>query len=49
MKTTDERIEEIILHVKEAGSTFDPLDEIILKSRLESLVIQAQLELLQKK
>jgi len=46
---TEVRIEEIVSQVKSLVGNFDLLDEQILRLRLENLVIQAQVEELQKK
>lgn len=48
MKTTEERIDEIVTQVKSLVKDFSSSDEWLLKLRLETLVIQAYLEELRK-
>lgn len=49
MKTTSERIEEIVKEARANSITWKPIDEQILRLELENLVTQAKLEQLQEK
>jgi hypothetical protein len=49
VKTTEERIEEIMDTFTSNNPKFIEIDRKILRLRLETLVVQAQLEELQKK
>lgn len=49
MKTTSERIEEIVQEFTDSTDKFYDYDKAILRGELEALVLQAKLEQLQEK